>query len=83
MTLSTRSLRYQEITTVEPHVTFSYTDDKWNFAEMSLLNLTCLSYRGVDISVDKVTNYGLDNRRNMFRFPAREPFLFPKAFRQL
>ena len=32
MTPSTRSLRYQEITTVEPHVTFSYTDDKRNFA---------------------------------------------------
>ena len=40
MTPSTRSLRYQEITTVEPHVTFSYTDEKRNFAEMPLLNLT-------------------------------------------
>ena len=44
---------------------------------------TYLSYGDVDSSVDEVTIYVLDNRRNVFRFPARETFLFPTAFRQL
>jgi hypothetical protein len=51
--------------------------------EISVLSLTYLFYRDVDGSADKVTIYGLDNRENIFRFPARETFLFPKAFRQL
>ena len=61
MTPSTRGLRYREIATVESHVTFSYTNEKWNFVEMSLLNPTDLSYGGVDSSVSNVTVYCLDN----------------------
>jgi hypothetical protein len=50
---------------------------------MSLLNQTHLFHGGVDSSVDKVIIYGLENKGNVVRFPARETFLFPKAFRLL